>query len=235
MQNDNIEKASKSWSESLDKDVFQAVDNLDDYDPEIRHIILEEAERRKKDLPLEKPILTGQDDKQLPESISGEPIYFAVSPLKLVVMSICTVGTYELYWFYKNWVLIKEREDADIMPFWRAFFGYFFCYSCFLRIQGTGKSLNLGKSIAPLALALLWITVWLLYLLPGLYCFLSSFSVLVLLPVQAVANNINEALCPEHNPNRRFTGWNIACIVVGATCLVILLWNSESIPRGTGF
>ena len=30
MQNDNIEKARKSWSESLDKDVFQVVDNLDD-------------------------------------------------------------------------------------------------------------------------------------------------------------------------------------------------------------
>ena len=51
MRNDKIEIARKSWSESLDKDVFQAVDNLDDYEPEIRHIILEEAERRKKDLP----------------------------------------------------------------------------------------------------------------------------------------------------------------------------------------
>ena len=61
MQNDKIEKARKLWSESLDKDIFQAVDNLDNYDSEIRHIILEEAERRKKDLPLKEKQL--REDK----------------------------------------------------------------------------------------------------------------------------------------------------------------------------
>ena len=30
MRNDKIEQARKSWSELLDKDVFQVVDNLDD-------------------------------------------------------------------------------------------------------------------------------------------------------------------------------------------------------------
>ena len=30
MQNDKMEIAKKSWSELLDKDVFQVVDNLDD-------------------------------------------------------------------------------------------------------------------------------------------------------------------------------------------------------------
>jgi hypothetical protein len=40
--------------------------------------------------------------------------YFAVSLLKLTVMSVCTFGIYELYWFYKNWRLIMEREKIDI-------------------------------------------------------------------------------------------------------------------------
>jgi len=62
-------------------------------------------------------VSSGQGIKQSAEDISGAPIYFAVSPLKLVVMSICTMGIYELYWFYKNWVLIKERESLDIKPF----------------------------------------------------------------------------------------------------------------------
>jgi hypothetical protein len=44
---------------------------------------------------LEKPVFTGQDDERLPEDISGAAIYFAVSPLKLVVMSICTLGIYD--------------------------------------------------------------------------------------------------------------------------------------------
>ncbi len=36
------------------------------------------------------------------------PYFFTTSTLKLTLMSICTFGIYELYWFYKNWVLIKE-------------------------------------------------------------------------------------------------------------------------------
>ena len=70
MRNDKIEQARKSWSESLDKDVFQAVENLDNYDPEIRHIILEEAERRKKDLPIKEKQL--EEDEINNESVSLE-------------------------------------------------------------------------------------------------------------------------------------------------------------------
>lgn len=52
----------------------------------------------------------------------GQPVLFPVSPLKLVVMSTVTLGIYEIYWFYKNWKLVKQQTDRDIMPFWRAFF-----------------------------------------------------------------------------------------------------------------
>ena len=53
--------------------------------------------------------------------------FFAVSVPKLILLSTCTSGLYELFWFYKNWRLVREREDSDILPFWRAFFGFFFC------------------------------------------------------------------------------------------------------------
>ena len=58
-----------------------------------------------------------QNDKSLTNETSGTPMYFAVSPLKLVVMSVCTMGGYELYWFYRNWVLVKNMENTDISPF----------------------------------------------------------------------------------------------------------------------
>ena len=56
-----------------------------------------------------------------PRTPQGQPAFFAVSPLKLIVMSTATLGIYELYWFYKNWKLIKQRTESNIMPFWRAF------------------------------------------------------------------------------------------------------------------
>lgn len=87
------------------------------------------------------------------------PLYFPVSPLKLVVMSVCTIGIYELYWQYKNWSLIKEREKLDIRPFWRAWFAFFFCYPLFKRIRTTAQSLNMKRSIAAGPLAVGWIIV----------------------------------------------------------------------------
>lgn len=116
--------------------------------------------------------------KQAGGGVLSAPVYFSVSPLKLVVMSICTLGIYDLYWYYKNWRLIKEREQLDIMPFWRAFFAYFFCYSCFKKIRGTAASLNLNRYIAAGPLATGWIIVAILWKLPDPYWLLTYFSVL---------------------------------------------------------
>ena len=73
-------------------------------------------------------------------------LFFPVSPLKLIVLSVCTFGFYEFYWFYRNWCLIKEREDSlsmrigfrslNMWPFWRALFSVLFCYSCFGNVLG---------------------------------------------------------------------------------------------------
>jgi hypothetical protein len=68
-------------------------------------------------------------NEALVPAASGEsptaPIFFAVSIPKFIVLSICSIGIYDLYWFYKNWQLVRAREQSDISPFWRAFFGIF--------------------------------------------------------------------------------------------------------------
>jgi hypothetical protein len=94
---------------------------------------------------------------------------FAVSLLKLSVMSLCTLGLYELFWFYKNWTIIKRREGTAIQPFWRAFFTFFFCYACFARIRGQAQVLHLERSIPAGALAVTWIVTNLLWRLPDPY------------------------------------------------------------------
>jgi hypothetical protein len=70
------------------------------------------------------PHSTESSDSQ--QEISPEVLFLPASPLKLVVMSLCTFGLYELYWFYMNWNLLKQRHNSDISPFWRAFFAIFF-------------------------------------------------------------------------------------------------------------
>ncbi|MGD8896441.1 MAG: zinc ribbon domain-containing protein [Acidobacteriota bacterium] len=65
------------------------------------------------------------------DSISDDPTaaenarYFPVSVLKFWVMSVSTLGVYPLYWLYRNWSYVRERDNSNIWPPVRAFFGVF--------------------------------------------------------------------------------------------------------------
>src|SRR6185437_9327435 len=120
----------------------------------------------------------------VPANSSGvvAPVFFAVSMLKYVVMSIATFGLYQLYWFYMNWKLIKERESTDIQPFWRAVFAVFFCYQCFSRIREYQHPAVAVARLPVGALATCWIILTLLWRLPDPYWWPSALSFLVILP-----------------------------------------------------
>ena len=149
-----------------------------------------------------------------------EAPYFAVSLAKFAVMSICTFGIYGFYWFFQNWVRIQRRERTDILPFWRAFFAVFFCYSCFSRIRADAELLR-RQSFPAGPLAVGWIVATLVAAVPGPYFLLSLVSFLFVLPVQAAANRVNAALAPAYDPNARFSGWNIAAVVSGTIVIVL--------------
>ena len=53
---------------------------------------------------------------------TDEPRYYVVSPTKFMLLSVLTLTLYFVYWFYRNWKLIAQRDPSSIMPFWRAFF-----------------------------------------------------------------------------------------------------------------
>jgi hypothetical protein len=145
--------------------------------------------------------------------------FFAVTIFKLVLMSICTFGIYELYWFYKNWQLIKAREEPDILPFWRAVFAYFFCYQCFVHVRDyEAPQVSPGTLLAgPLAAG--WIVMNLLWRLPDAYGMLSLFAFLFIIPVQVHANRINQAVAPGHDPNGGLSWLNWVGIVLGGLFL----------------
>src|SRR3954470_14863581 len=105
-------------------------------------------------------------------SASGEAVdapFFAVSLLKYVLMIFCTLGFYQVYWFYRNWQLIKEREGfagLRISPVPRAIFSVFFCYQCFARVRDfEHPAVEPGRLwAAPLAAG--WIILSLMWRLP---------------------------------------------------------------------
>jgi hypothetical protein len=149
--------------------------------------------------------------------------YFSVSIAKLLVMTCCTFGLYEVYWFYKNWSLIKKRDSLTIRPFWRGVFSIFFCNACFADIHASAEKLGLQKNFNAGGLAAGWILTTIAWRLPDPYWLVTYCAVLFMIPVQGVANEINRSASPDHEINSSYSGWNIFGIVVGGIMFVLSL------------
>jgi hypothetical protein len=153
----------------------------------------------------------------------AEAYFFAVSPVKLVALSVCTFGLYQVYWFYKHWVLIKERSEPHIMPWARAFFGIIWCYSCFEFIRNDERRLDVEPTLPAGPLASGWIAASLAWRLPEPYSLIGFLAPLLLVPVQQHVNHINSLVAPDHDKNSRFTAWNWLAIVVGGVFIGLIV------------
>jgi hypothetical protein len=161
-------------------------------------------------------------DVRSPESDPGV-FFFPVSPTKLVVMSTFTLGIYQIYWFYKQWVLIRQRSEPLIIPWARALFGFFWCYSCFEFIRNEERTLDIEPSLPAGPLAIGWIAASLGSQLPQPYFLIGFLAPLLLVPVQRHINHINAMVAPNHHENSRFSGWNWLAVVVGGIFLALII------------
>lgn len=154
------------------------------------------------------------------EPIALETPFFAVSILKFSILSMCTLGFYGIYWFYRNWKLIEPRAPYNISPVWRSIFGIFFCYSCFSHMARHGEALGYKPTFAPGSLAIAWTIAILFAYLPNVFL-LSFFAFLFIIPVQSYANHVNQFVAPQHDCNTGFNGWNWIGIVMGGGVLIL--------------
>ena len=152
------------------------------------------------------------------------PLYFSVSPFKLVVMSVVTGGAYELYWIYKNWKLIKQHQKPRIIPVLRTFFAVIFLFSLFDTVGKSAKSLGISYNPGVFILcAVSWWAIISAWKAPPPYDFITYLSVLFLIPIQIVVNKINNTICPDCDQNNSFSIWNIMGIIVGCGLSILVL------------
>ncbi|HKE88283.1 MAG TPA: hypothetical protein VKB50_31215 [Vicinamibacterales bacterium] len=169
---------------------------------------------------------------------------------KLIIMCFCTFTLYEIYWFYKNWKRIAERERITISPQARGLFAVFYCYQCFARIRDYGVSstdtLSLqvfwnesqetpviaGRKLAAVPLAIGWIVTTVVSGIPAPYSLISLFAFLFLVPVQKHANRVNAIAAPTHDRNARLRGWNWFGIVLGGLFTLIGIAGTILAPDG---
>jgi uncharacterized protein DUF4339 len=149
--------------------------------------------------------------------------WFVVGPVKLAVMSIVTLGLYQVFWFYRHWKQARDVQHDDVWPIPRAIFGVIFAYPLFSELADTAAVR--GHAHVPNAIfsTILFVALTVAQRLPDPWWLVTFFSVVPLLPIQRAANAIALEDAPGTDPNTRFTGLNWVGIVVGGLFLLLAL------------
>lgn len=154
------------------------------------------------------------------------PLFLYIPVSRLILMSIVSFGVYEMYWIYKNWRYVKERDNLDIRPFWRGWFGIFYCHSLLRRIHEDKEACSVQlPSFSPGGLATGWVLLRFISYVVGrapsiavsiIAAFIPSF--LCLVPVQNYVNSVSERRSPGQ-PYYRWSSGHVVCLVFG-----IIIW-----------
>ena len=167
-----------------------------------------------------------------PVEAQATPAFFPVSLLKLAIMSLCTLGLYQVYWFYQNWKAVQRLTGEKLNAPIRAIFYPLTCFSLFGRIREKGEKVGVEVSFKAGALAIAVFVLNLLWRLPDPYGLVSLLGFAPLLPVQAAVNVINRKIAPGTDSNSRFQAWNIAGLAIGGVVLALGIVGSFLGARG---
>lgn len=169
-----------------------------------------------------------------PKSSSAHAAFLYIPVSRLIVLSILSCGLYEVYWIYKNWRYLKERDGLDIKPFWRGWFGVFYCHSLLKTIHDDCELAPVEQArFSPGGLATGWIILVLVAnafgRAPGAIASIIAFlipSFLCFVPVQNYINSVNMKKHPDAPHSKWSTGHSV-CLVWG-----LLIWGLTLISTG---
>lgn len=154
--------------------------------------------------------------------VIAEENYSNVQPVwKFMLLCLISFGIYEIYWSYKNWSMIKERDNLKIFPLARSLFFVFFAYSLFKRLIHMAKEKGYKAVIPPSILAIAYIATSLLYRLPSPYLYISAFAFIPLIPVTQAVNYYWEREQPGRAVRKNFTRGEIIFTVIFGTLFIL--------------
>ncbi len=151
--------------------------------------------------------------------------FFTPSTRKLVIMSLCTVSLYVIYWFYKNWRVIQSA-GYKCNPIRRSIlFSTIFAYSCFKHIKKSMMQNNIDMVFPVGILAILFFLLAISSIYPTyIGIIISSFMFLPIIPANRVALAVNQARYADFVSDDSFSAWNWFAIMLSGLVIILIIF-----------
>lgn len=170
----------------------------------------------------------------------------AQAPWRLVLLSIISFTVYEIYWFYRNWKHLKNQKQLEISPGWRTvglfipIYNIVIIYRQFRDIRGYAKQAGCETFSSPGWLTFGYIFLSGISLRLSLYewrltnpreilaitvfgLLIDLLAVWILVGVQKTLNRFWKKEQSNLEMRSKFTGKEIALIVVGGIVWILVL------------
>jgi hypothetical protein len=160
------------------------------------------------------------DGDFIERSYSIEPQHI-ISVNKFILISILTLGLYEIWWIYKAWKFFQQKEKTEIYPAARAILSIIYLRPLFDKILFYSKLKGYDEGYTSISLFAGFFIANLLSKLPDPYWLISVSSVIFLVPPFKALNfakqNSTEFLVIEVTS---FSPRQIMLIVIG-----VIFWG----------
>jgi hypothetical protein len=155
-----------------------------------------------------------------------------ISVNHFVILSVVTLGLYELWWIYKSWRFFQDKEKSEMMPAIRTVFSIIFLIPLFNKIFRLANNNGYKHSYSPVLLFLGFLIIDLLTLLPAPYYLFGIFSIVFLIP-PFKALNFSFDYCEGFRivEQNHFSKRQIFLLIAGAVLWILVIIGI--IPKGT--
>lgn len=170
--------------------------------------------------------MSGEPERPARPPLPAEHVYYPVAVHKFIVMSLCTMTLYPLYWSYRNWQRVRKHTGESISPFWRAFFGPLWNFSLFGRMKKDASARGIEVPWGAGLFATLYLVWSLTWKMPDPYWLVSIFAFVPMIPIVLTMAEMNEASPAKEGLNEGYSGRNIATIILGGLFTILAVWGA---------